>query len=106
MFPSGIGGAIHYNPSMFSVTPPGYFHDQLYDLTTSATRDKEAGARLLIGHYLCHAVKLARQLFNLPRLVFHSEVDIEPQHVGDIGWLSGILDFAVSNVKGDGEIGT
>jgi|SRR5579859_2838072 len=105
LYPSGYGGNIKYDPAIFAVEPPNYFHLQLNDLTTSAMRDKQAGCRLLIGHYLSHAIKLARQLFEMPRLVFHSEVDVEPQDVGELGWLGGILDFAVSTIKGHGRVG-
>jgi len=41
-------------------SPVPYFHKQLLDLTVTATRTTEAGASLLVGHYLCHAILRAR----------------------------------------------
>lgn len=105
LFPSSYGGNIKYDPTIFAVEPTHYFHLQLNDLIISAMRDKEAGCRLLIGHYICHAIKLAKQIFEMPRLVFHSEVDVEPQNVDQLGWLGGILDFAISTIKGHGSVG-
>jgi hypothetical protein len=89
----------------FRANPPDYFHTQLRDLTITATREKEAGARLLIGHYMCHAVLLARREFGLHRLALHSEVEIDAVEVPKLGWLTGTLDFATSLVMGDGSIG-
>jgi hypothetical protein len=102
---NGKKGSIKFNEALFNVDPPHYFHTQLRDLTITATRDKEAGARLLIGHYLCHAVLQARQIFGLDRLVFNSEVDVEPEQIPDVGWLTGILDFATCLVGGTGKVG-
>ena len=96
---------IKFDSSLFSVIPPDYFDEQLRDLTVTISRDKEAGARLLIGHYLCHAVLLARKHFALSRLVVASEIDVEPEEVPHMGWLSGILDFATFWVPGSGELG-
>jgi hypothetical protein len=59
---------------------------------------------LFIGHYLCHAIKEARRVYGLDRLVFYSNAEIEAQEVGQLGWLSGITDFAVAKVKGEGKM--
>lgn len=102
---NGTKGTIKFNQELFAVKPPDYFHKQLRDLTITATRDKEAGTRLLIGHYLCHAVIQAREIFSLDRLVFNAEVDVEPEQIPHFGWLTGILDFATYIVKGEGKVG-
>jgi hypothetical protein len=101
----GFAGTVVHDNTLFTAKPSDYFYHQLQDLSLSATREKEAGARLFIGHYLSHSVKEARLVFGLDRLVFYSEVEIEPQEVGELGWLSGITDFAVATVKGKGKVG-
>jgi len=101
----GFAGTIVHDKALFTAKPSDYFYHQLKDLSLSAAREKDAGARLFIGHYLCHAVKEARRVYGLDRLVFYSEAEIEAQEVGELGWLSGITDFAVANVKGEGKIG-
>jgi len=106
---SGRKGIIKFNESIFNssfkTSPPDYFHTQLRDLTITATREKEAGARLLIGHYMCHAVLLARREFGLHRLVLNSEVEVEAVEVPKVGWLTGTLDFTTSLVAGEGSVG-
>ena len=59
----GFAGTVVHDNTLFTATPPDYFHHQLQDLSLSAVREKEAGARLFIGHFLSHAVKEARRVF-------------------------------------------
>lgn len=99
----GFAGTVIHDKTLFTAKPSDYFYHQLKDLSLSATREKDE--RLFIGHCLSHAVKEARHVFGLDRLVFYSEAEIEPQEVGNLGWLSGITDFAVATVKGKGKIG-
>lgn len=89
----------------FTANAPDYFHTQLRDFTIITARDKEAGARLLIGHYMCHAVLLARREFGLHRLVLHSEFEIEAVDVPRLGLLTGTVDFTTSLVTGEGSVG-
>jgi hypothetical protein len=100
----GFAGTVVHDSALFTARPPDYFYNQLKDLSLSATREKEAGARLFIGHYLCHAIKEARRVYGLDRLVFYSEAEIDAQEVGSLGWLSGITDFAVATARGPGKI--
>ena len=102
---NGRGGTIRFDGSLFSVVPPEYFDAQLKDLTVTVSRDKDTGARLLIGHYLVHAVLLARSQFGLDRLVVSSEVEVEPEEVPNLGYLSGNLDFTTCVVTGAGKLG-
>jgi hypothetical protein len=100
---------IKFNEELFIThykrNPPDYFHMQLRDFTITATRNKEAGARLIIGQYISHAVLLARREFGLDRLVFESEVEVEAVEVPRLGWLTGTLDFATAVVAGKGDVG-
>lgn len=99
-------GTIEFNGALFSITPKDYFLPQLDDYTLTFSHDNEVGARLLIGHYLCHATNIAKNMFQSPRLLVNSEVDVEPVYVNeDLGWLHGILDFAVVEAAGMGSIG-
>jgi hypothetical protein len=85
------------------VEPPEHFHLQLRDLTISTARHNEGGARLLVGHYLSHAILLSRD--QDCRLALYADVDIEPLPVSRVGLLTGTLDFAVVQTEGDGSIG-
>jgi len=106
----GWHGSITFDDNLFeqciNISPPEYFHTQLRDLIITVTRDKEAGSRLLIGHYMCHAVLIARGALGKPRLVLNSEVEVEAVEVPKLGRLGGTLDFVTSIVAGDGIVGT
>lgn len=65
--------------------------------------DKEPGARLIIGHYLTHAVKLARIQFNLPNLALYSKLELEQELIPYVGYVSGPLDFSVSDLEIENE---
>jgi hypothetical protein len=65
-------------------------------------RDKSV--RFLIGHYLSHAVSLARRTFDIPRLVIYSDFD-NAGVVLHIGRLSGTADFVCCTVLGEGGLG-
>ena len=91
-------GTMVYNAAHFSATPPAYFHDQLRDYSLNFARDKEAGTRLVISHYVSHAVTQAKAHFGLPNLVSFPEYHIGPEDIPNVGWIHGILDFAISSV--------
>jgi hypothetical protein len=101
LYSGGVGGSIIFNPTKFTVNPPKYFHAQLEDLLETGTRNKGANVRLLIGHYLVHAVKLAKAQFDLPTLTFHSKLGVSPEIVPGVGILSGDLDFVCATIKGE-----
>lgn len=69
------------------------------------TRDKEAGPRVIIAHYLCHAVLAARELFDMRRLAFHHEYQVGAENIPGIGLVSGNLDFMSAGIKGEGRLG-
>ena len=69
------------------------------------TRDKEAGNRVIIAHFLITAIKIARQEFNMPRLALHSEVDVKGETIPEVGLIHGILDFVAASVTGQGSFG-
>ena len=87
-----------YDAAHFSVTPPAYFHDQLRDYSLNFARDKEAGTRLIISHYVSHAVTQAKAYFDLPNLVSFPEYHVGPEDIPNVGWIHGNLDFAISSV--------
>jgi len=99
-------GTIVFEKTMFQASPPNYFILQLHDLLGTGLRDKEANVRLLIGHYLTHAVKEARRQFQKPRIAFASELDVPGEIVENVGIVSGTLDFVCANVAGEGSLGT
>ena len=106
LYSGGVSGSIVFNPSHFPVNPPDWFHLQLDLLIDTATRDKGANVLLLIGHYLSHAVSLARIHLQLPRLTFHSELDIAGELVPKVGFLSGTVDFVCATLQGVGGLGS
>jgi hypothetical protein len=103
--PGGNVGRICYDNSRNPINPPEFFLPQLDILETTLTRDKEAGNRVIIAHYLTHAIKLARKEFNLQRLACSSEVDVPAEQIPDVGYLSGTLDFVIATIKGQGRVG-
>jgi hypothetical protein len=105
LYSGGVCGSIVFDASLFQVKPPDWFQLQLDLLIDTATRDKEANVRLLIGHYLSHAVNLARIHLKLPRLAFHSELDLTEEIVPNVGLLSGTVDFVCATIQGAGGLG-
>lgn len=105
MGPGGNVGKICYDNSQNPINPPDFFLTQLDILETTLTRDKEAGNRVIIAHYLTHAIKLARIEFDLKRLACSSEVDVPAEQIPDVGYLSGTLDFVIATIKGQGRVG-
>ena len=101
----GQKGKICYDKSKNPISVSTYFHAQLDDLETTLLRGKEAGNRMIIAHYVSHAIKMARAQFQLNRLACDSEKDISAEHIPNIGHLSGTLDFAIGIVEGNGPLG-
>ena len=98
-------GRICYDDSRNHIDPPDFFLPQLDIFETTLTRDHETGNRVIIAHYLTHAMKLARKEFGLNRLVCCSEVDVTAEQIPDIGYLDGTLDFVIATMAGKGRVG-
>ena len=105
MGPGGYVGRICYDNSRNPINAPDFFLRQLDILETTLTRDKETGNKVVIAHYLTHAIKLARKEFDLNRLACSSEVDVPAEQIPGIGYLSGTLDFVIATIKGQGRVG-
>lgn len=104
-FTGGTRGIIVFDSTKFSILPKSYFIPQLNDLLSTVTRDKGAAPRVIIAHYLCHAVLIARQLFDMRRLAYHHEYPVGAENVPGIGFLSENLDFMSARIKGEGPLG-
>jgi hypothetical protein len=78
----------------------------LDDPETTLLKGKGAGNRVIIAHYICHAIKIAKQQFHLNRLVCDLEKEVSAEFIPNIGYLSGTLDFAIGVVEGIGPMGT
>ena len=76
------------------------------DLETTILRGKEAGNRVIIAHYISHAIKMARRQFHLSRLACDSEKDVSVEDIPNIGCISGTLDFAIGIIEGNGPLGS
>lgn len=87
------------------INPPTYFFEQQDVLETGFTRNKDAGSRLLIAHYLGHAVRLARRNLHAERVVCASEVDVPGEKIAKVGLLGGMCDFIVGTVAGQSNFG-
>ena len=103
---SGTIGKIVIDTTINKVSPPEYFYLQLDDILSTCTRDKEVATRLIIAHFLVHAVLLARIKFHMLRLALHQEVSVDEQIIPSIGHLSGDLDFVSATIRGIGDLGT
>jgi len=64
----------------------------------SFARDKEAGTRLLISHYISHAIIQVKTHFHLSSIVSFPEYHIGPEEIPNLGWIHGNLDFAVAKI--------
>lgn len=104
--PVGRKGIIQYDETKNPITVPTYFHSQLEDFDRSLLRGKEAGNRVIIAHYISHAIKIAKKQFQLNKLVYDLEKEVTAEHIPNIGYLSGTLDFVIGLVEGDGSLGS
>lgn len=51
------------------------------------------GVRQIIGHFLAYAVDIARDLFDMDRLVVHTEIEVPEVEIPRIGKVHGPLDY-------------
>lgn len=51
------------------------------------------GVRQIIGHFLAYAVEIARDLFDMDRLVVHTEIEVPEVEIPKIGKVHGPLDY-------------
>jgi hypothetical protein len=65
------------------------------------SRTMEMGARQIIGHFLAYAVEIAKSEFCMERLVVHTEVEVQPTVIPEIGSaVHGPLDYLTAPVAG------
>ena len=65
------------------------------------SRSMEMGARQIIGHFLAYAVEIAKSKFDMERLVVHTEVEVQPTVIPEIGSaVRGPLDYLTALVAG------
>ena len=104
--PKGHVGVVHFDVGRFTdINPPSYFFEQQDVLETGFARNKGAGSRLLIAHYIGHAVRLARRSLHVERVVCASEVDVPGEKIANLGLLGGTCDFIVGTVAGQSNFG-
>jgi hypothetical protein len=103
--PASQKGKICYDKTKNPISLSPYFHAQLDDIEMILLRGKEAG-RVIIAHYISHAIKMARQQFQLDRFACNSEKGASAQHIPNIGYLSGTLDFAIGIVAQNDPLGS
>ena len=96
-----LAGIIKYNKDIFVAECAEYFDSQLRDLNLVFSRDKEAGTKIVIGHYICHAVKVAKKIAESPNIVAFTEYGLSPCEIPNVGYVHGNLDYAVANVLVD-----
>lgn len=90
---------IRYNRDIFVAECEEYFDSQLRDLNLIFSRDKEAGTRIIISHYVCHAVKVAKKIAESPNIAAFAEYGLSPCEIPNVGYVHGSLDYAVANVR-------
>jgi hypothetical protein len=103
--PQGCWGSILYDKTKRVIRPPPYFLEQLHDAKSIMTRDKDSGNRVIIALFLIAAIKIARQEFDMPRLVLHSDVEVKGETIPDVGLIDGVLDFVTATVTGQRNLG-
>jgi hypothetical protein len=58
------------------------------------------GVRQIIGHFHAYAVDIARDLFDMERLVVHTEIDVPEVEIPRIGKVYGPLDYLTCRAGG------
>lgn len=79
---------------------PTDFWPSLQTLRRTCSRRKEMGVRQIIGHFLAYAVDIARRLFNMERLLVHTEVEIPLVAIPNVGKVHGPMDFLTCPAAG------
>jgi len=65
------------------------------------SRSMEMGTCQIIGHFLTYAVEIARHKFGIERLVVHTEVEVQPTMIPEIGSaVHGPLDYITAPAAG------
>jgi hypothetical protein len=65
------------------------------------SRSMEMGAHQIIGHFLAYAVEIAKSKLGMERLVVHTEVEVQPTVIPEIGSaVHGTLDYLTAPVAG------
>ena len=65
------------------------------------SRSMKMGTRQIIGHFLTYAVEIARNKFGIERLVVHTEVEVQPTMIPEIGSaVHGPLDYITAPAAG------
>jgi hypothetical protein len=105
MGPGGHVGRICCDNCRNRINSPDFFLPQLDIFETTLTRDKEIDNRVIIAHYLTHAVKLARKEFGLNRLVCSYEIEAPEEQIPDIGYLASTLDLVIATMTGKRRVG-
>jgi hypothetical protein len=103
--PGGYAGRVVFDSSRIPINPPQHFHDQLQVLELTLTREKEAANRIIIAHFICHAIMLTRHQFGAERVVCASDLEVPGELISNVGFVLGTLDFAIVKLKGRGKIG-
>lgn len=84
---------------------PADFWRGLQTLRRTCSRTMEMGVRQIIGYFLAYAVDVARELFNMERLVVHSEIEIPVVDIPRIGKVHGPMDFLTCPAAGTAPMG-
>ena len=79
---------------------PTDFWLSLQTLRRTSSRSMEMGVRQIIGHFLAYAVDIARDLFNMKRLVVHTEIEIPAVEIPNIGKVQGPMDYLTCPAAG------
>ena len=76
------------------------FWPSLQTLRRTTSRSMERGVRQIIGYFLAYAVDIAQDLFNMERLVVHTEVEISAIEIPNIGKVHRLMDYLISPAAG------
>ena len=101
----GEDGIILHNEDLMKAVPieaiPLEFLPTLKIYRRNFSRTMGMGARQIIGHFLAYAVEIAKEKFGMERLVVHTEVEVQPTLIPEIGSpVRGPLDYLTAPVAG------
>jgi hypothetical protein len=103
--PGERGNILHNETLLMKAVPtdviPVDFLTTLKIYRRNFSRSREMGARQIIGHFLAYAVEIAKSKFGIERLVVHTEVEVQPTVIPEIGSaVHGPLDYLIAPVAG------
>jgi hypothetical protein len=84
---------------------PDQFYEELRRCRSTFDRGMEQGCRTVVTRFFEWAIHLARDKFDMPRLVLFQEEEVEATQIPGVGEVYGPLDFITGLAAGQANMG-